>query len=588
MMMLRKKLEERGIEIDKKHKDLKLPKKNATIVVFYFDDNEVKNYTVFDKNKTEGMYLRYRSYGNFKRPLSFNYESDKDMESRLSLTYDCTTQYENDILDDSIEFEPEKSIIKTIKEWGKEEFINNMTQMLNKVCLENTTEEKKFDDFIVYFDVYNQIDGSVLSYDREQRLNQRLYELDETSKEGIKRKDCFGNNASGFNEKRFKANDIYFFSRNEDTDAYLKFGKNSTESFVIGTDSRNKISETYDVIKENKLFHKHKENNFTYIIIPILFPEEVKENYLFDEFSDEFEEYSKWEQNTNNIIKAMRLENVNKNLTDGIIIILQRPDNGATNLRYFKTPSNEEMINAVERWRDGLENTKSQNIIGVDKYFPPNIFRLVKMLNVKWSKPNSKYKAIETKNIIKINDAFDFFFDEKYAINKIADVFAENHVKMLIDSLGDKNVAYEGKKITHDYRKYLFPISNLILHKMGFRKEDYMEHWAFKVGEQFKYADKIHRFYFESRGMSCPKELIGYKYIFKFIRDPTESYGHFVVDILKYKNFAENKKNNNGLLQYNLKKLNEIKINETKFPEILSSEEKIILVKGYESHYEPK
>lgn len=205
----------------------------------------------------------------------------------------------------------------------------------------------------------------------------------------------------------------------------------------------------------------------------------------------------------------------------------------------------------------------------------PNIFDLLQQMNRKWML-GRQFRSLKHKRT-STDDAYRFFFDDPSAVAKIATIMAKLCC-MMTASMKLDSTPYE--------LRYLIPLRNIVLHKLGFEyKDQSMDHWAFRLGQLMQEANRIYRKFFVRRRSTVPVMLIGQKFAEAAYQNPRDAFATFLRDFAPCLHWAQ--ESNIYLLEY--RKLLKQIVEETKgdLPTRFLPQEAILFNAGY-LHYVPK
>lgn len=387
-----------------------------------------------------------------------------------------------------------------------------------------------------------------------KKLSDVLVALDQTEGDGL---DFLGKSLSGYEDifPQIKVNSsigrVPVYCRNNDNGCFARFGLNSVEACRLGSDSRRELSDVLQFVLDEK--HESKLDqagiwfSFTsgkrsadrptrdFLVLTTLFPhDEILEVGNKDVKSDD------WENHLRLIVASMKKLSTAAVQPFGQVVIIRKLK-GAWKVVMSESKDLAQISQYVERWVDGIYNGS------VPKFaHAPTVYSFTMFLNSVWNQSGKEIKRdlVSTYNI---EDTYNFLFDHQPTIIRIAQTFADRHVKAMIKMLGLKfKKSSDAKKDKKEAGssfdlQILGPMQNLILHKLGWtynEEEQCMHHWAFYLGQVLQEANRIYYKYFKTRGLDVP-DRIGQRFIMAAYLNPQMAYHNFILAFGPTHNWAE-------------------------------------------------
>lgn len=427
--------------------------------------------------------------------------------------------------------------------------VSDILNSLNADEIWNVFKEKELDKpFYIAFEIEDALINGLWTQKCIKSINDALWLLqDETKSVGL---DFFGNDESGYEEKSCKvkaAISFQYYSRNEDTNCYKKWGRNSTDACKIGALTRSKIDDLLQFVvskeheahfnKETKkdvfgLWYKYKcKNSFKYVLTSLMPYNLMMEAGGFNEDGTlaEVNKLTKkeWEDQSNQYCATLLAkENANPNHY-GQVLVINHPNNGADFIDYSRNIKGHELVQYMTDWKNGANNGSS-----CLNWKYPNIRNLFNCLNKSWKLEGNDFKKENSKKeIFSIEDIYEFFFNTKSAIKKVNNYVAMEIAPMMINSYKLKVYPFE--------LNYYVSLLNLLLYKQSILKENFMDHWSFCMGQIFHKADIIYKNFFEDRGVAPPKDWIGARFLQSAYKNPENAISSFNKSFHKYLQFAQ-------------------------------------------------
>jgi len=201
-------------------------------------------------------------------------------------------------------------------------------------------------------------------------------------------------------------------------------------------------------------------------------------------------------------IDRINLKDVSVTKEDRLrVLILAKVDSGNCAIALNKNLTISSMISLASAWRDGLDNHPDLRVQdaaakGANRLYPVSLY----------SEGNRRYVSsagslrIESEPIFRISDGFDLFFTHDARL-----------LNRIVGSIVDGSVSLVMAKKSSQIDKYtVAKLMALLLYLSGRTKEDYMESYAFLLGNVLQLMDLIHKEYHSSvRGCKNPTSLIG-------------------------------------------------------------------------------
>ena len=359
--------------------------------------------------------------------------------------------------------------------------------------------------------------------------------------------DAFGNDAEGW-EKTWNAcrpQCIKVFCRNQYTKCLSRYGLNSMESCRIGNKTRQQIGDLlFAITSPENQTHIIREGKKTTLVPGYWYrcSRGAKEKWIVIStiankqtailevpFVDDFDE-GIWSAETKKLLQLARQNSsVGKPISGQLLVIRQLK--AASVVEYSRMLDSEAIYRAVTEWDTGIHNGR----IPYHRLWLLNVVTLCKQLNTEYKWQKSRFIPLLNKPraLFTIADAYDLFltpslpdYDRERAVTGVTLAVLERLAK--VTSLVLRNKLADPQKPKEPTLTYLVPLCfNLILHKIGLRKETYMDHWAFCLGEMFSVADYIHRLYHASKGGNAPKSTLGAQYIHAAKENPRATLARF-------------------------------------------------------------
>jgi len=428
--------------------------------------------------------------------------------------------------------------------------------------------------------------NSVQSLTFFKALSQRLFELKVSASD---EKDWFGNSLEGAKEISqfqidFSGGRFFYYSRNEDNPCFARFGLNGKTACPIGSVTHNTIVQLvrgilspenqsyYDKVKKAQidgLWYTEMEGKGSVLVVSSLMPHD---NFLGSGTTSVRMGLQEYKDRCKQLIQGIQKQSAISADTFGYLLVIYRPPNGPCSVRLGQRVNSVALIEKIERWNAGLFNGSNRN----GDTLTIGAFRGI--VNSRWKREKKQIvkqkKKKDVGEYLSHAEGFQFFLDDASTIQKVVRWFEFAAVPiMLLDPLYDS--PYQNYE-----RGRLRAASNLILHKLGFQKEKFMEERAFLLGRLFDIANSLHRLYFKVRGATPPDQLIGHRYIRMAYDNPRRAFDLFCEDFAMYRNWAESAKH--GTVGTVLGAYQKIVNKMPALPFLWSTGEKSLLAQGFD------
>lgn len=510
----------------------------------------------------------YEYVYNKKRGLSFKITRDnpKNIAGHLEATIKLA-----ELMDDNPTFEPLQRLAKALKKMDVDTFIKDL---LNEIPKEEDSKK------VEYVSLEVATGTTVQTLDMMNAVALRLNELDKDKQgSGL---DDLGN--PGAISKNFKIESpfrLFFYSRNEDSPCYSRWGLNATDACRIGTETHRQVVQLLSWvldparkarrIKNEKgkfedtsgIWYQYIADSRNCLVISTLSPS-------FPEFQDMDEEdlgEETWEGYAKKVVDALLAKSDADPSAMGNVIIIQL-NKGASSLRYSLDVGLPTIAEKYRRWADGIYNG------GSARWTP--LKEVVRLIGCQYLRNQRGYYERKTTCHFNIEDGYGLLFDNPQSIDMALMLFVENTCRKMFS-------------FTLEQVKQVQPVLNLLLHKKGFvynRETESMDHWAFYLGKMLQTANWLHEIYLQDRTLEH-SNLVGQRYLANCFENPKSGYPSFCENFFTYLMDAE--RNNPGAAaRYHTlsAKFTEL-LNGQDLPSRPSLEERALIAQGY-SHYVPK
>ncbi len=230
------------------------------------------------------------------------------------------------------------------------------------------------------------------------------------------------------------------------------------------------------------------------------------------------------------------------------VFSLKKMDKARTKVVFHRNYSAQRLVDAANEWQVGCENIPNVLIRAWsdkkgewDIYKPatPYPLQLAKCLNHVWKMDGTT--ECETP-VIANYKGIELLFEEQPELfaSYLLTVLLQNSKGLLLFLGGNLNrddiISLKGL----DIHKILIPsILGLLLYKLNYKKEVYMNDASFLVGRMLKLADELHALYCkEVRGNNLPPQLIGNTLMIAALDSPVQALSQLALRLKPYYGWA--------------------------------------------------
>lgn len=608
---------------------------------------EIQEFPNFTDNCDWRRYYYLNNHNNgiaFKFPSDDASKSPDEIRSirtkRVASSFKCTSELWDELYEyvqsDNLKLNPFTDLVERLPKVDINKMVDDVVSYLSKI---KALEKPSY----VVMDVND--DNRIYTKSCMSEINRIL--VDKSNSGTSDCLDFFGQSDDGFEDDgcffKIPAGKLTYYSKNKDNKCYTRFGKIGSEACKIGSKTRAKVSKiaqfifsedkkfSYGNNTGDKLWFEIKDNKKKYIVASSIMPKDRfiqtesfgpteyfkklhkvmevplpkkppkgkdladKMKDLEDHFRSKFGqdalidlmiesglklELVDWERSINSFLETFDSPNHKTDTKKwGKVIVIDVSGNGQAVLKYDKTIDSESSKKYVEDWRNGLKNNSSLFVPG-GKWCALDIRDVLKILNKKWTMSKGQIALEDVVDTVKIQDVYEFLSNNPEAIKKFASVFSRNHVKTMIDIIG--GVADIEEKSGY-FRSLMFPFMNLLLYKLGIRKENFMDKWSYNLGRLFREANSIHRAYYTCNDRKPPAELIGHKFIQMSYYNPQRAFASFCKEFPVFQRWAENKMAEEGPKPFSLKSFRQLHETLVNLPNRMTDQDSILMACGYNS-----
>lgn len=326
--------------------------------------------------------------------------------------------------------------------------------------------------------------------------------------------------------------DTYLMSMNEDAPCQFRYGLISTQIFPVGRKTARNLNKallqittpdkkgrTWTAIpsfapkKQDLLIVYLEDRPVTAIMLASFFAEPLGG----DEMAEEL-----FEQTTKTVCDALRGEPSVHRSSLLRLMVLTKIDKGRAQVAFSETYSVSRILDAAEEWQSGAKNRPEIRILipgrkrGEKALWQeptsPSPASVQRCLRIKWVRSGANKCDVDGPAL---SDIYSALLDQGKESKAVAEKLLERTLTLTLplllglshaQRLGQNTISYEGRRTSLTAISLL----SILLHKLGYRKENFMEESFFLVGRLFSLADTLHKEYCKIvRKGKIPPQLIG-------------------------------------------------------------------------------
>ena len=279
------------------------------------------------------------------------------------------------------------------------------------------------------------------------------------------------------------------------------------------------------------------------------------------------------------------------------VFSLRKMDKARTKVVFHRNYSAQRLEDAAREWQQGCANIplirmrawgeeKGKTILAEPE--TPFPLQISDCLNRVWKMDDTSAGKVYS---VPKSSGVELLLDESTVVHQVPHLLAVavQNSKGLFLSLG--NVLHRNEVVDlkgFNKHKQLMPaVLGLLLWKLGFKKESYMDNSSYLIGRMLKLVDELHALYCkEVRKGSLPPQLLGNALMAAALDSPTQALAQLALRIAPYLGWARtNSSDSAGLSRYFLKELGlvESKLHHQALPTRLDDAARAQLLLGYVS-----
>lgn len=432
---------------------------------------------------------------------------------------------------------------------------------------ENTYKEF---DIPTVLDVDNYSDFSVRIFNKlvKRQVNEALLQKKELSTEhGI----CALSGVDGalendkFPEPKLPIlGQSYLYSMNKDAKCHTRYGRISIASYPVNKELAVELQNSLLFItaseRKGKTWCSVPGNNRKERDLLIVYLEKMPVNDIDFGFLGEQENMEgAFEVSAKQLCEALRGNPVISADDELRIFVLKSVDKGRRQVLFNSVFSVLKIIDGNEIWLKGAANHPEFSLIiplkkgekaKALKPFCPSPSDVMRLFHFQWIRNGLESSEVHG---CQLSDVYDLMFNDKEMNKKLCIEFLRlilRQLQPLLIGIGgaihsgqtDSISQYSLDKYSIESKKATLITVSLIailLYKLGFKKEDYMNEFAFKIGRILSLVDTLHREYSKDVRGDIPNQLLGNSMMKTALDNPKKALARLNQRLLVYKAWVD-------------------------------------------------
>jgi len=399
----------------------------------------------------------------------------------------------------------------------------------------------------------------------------------------------------------------YLYSNNENIPCLTRYSMKSLQAFKVSKriiiDINNAIGFLTQENRENKTWVRipgSKDKELNLLIAYVEDEPGIDDDIarLLGDAPNYEQEVIRFENLTEQVCRSFN-EKMERNSNARIkVVVLNRVDDGRKQVLISETYNINDIVLGITKWRKASENYPSIEYYIRDKQekklvkpycpYPGQILNFVKK-QWKWEVKNGERNLIfETIPGISLKEIYDVFIplrNEQELCERLLQKVNHQAQDLLI-SIGHlynrKRLFETNKNAIYDHCLAISLLS-ILLYKLNYYKEDYMNNVAFNIGRLMKLADILHREYcYIIRKGDIPPQLLGNSLLLTAAEFPNRALDLLRERIRIYMAWADTEKDAR-LAKWAVNNMSEVaqEINGKDIPESFNEAERAQVLLGY-------
>ncbi|MCX6179287.1 MAG: hypothetical protein NT163_07990 [Chlorobiales bacterium] len=356
----------------------------------------------------------------------------------------------------------------------------------------------------------------------------------------------------------------YLYSMNKDAKCHTRYGRISTASYPVNKELAVELQNSLLFITANEREGK------TWCSVPgsskkerdilIAYLEKMPVNDIDFSFLGEQENMEgEFEASAKQVCEALRGNPMISADDELRIFVLKSVDKARRQVLFNSVFSVSKIINGNELWLKGATNHPLFSLtIPLKKGekakalapFCPSPSAVMRFFHFQWIRNGQEKSEVHG---CRLSDVFDLMFADSELSKKLCIKFLKlvlRQVHPLLIGVGgalhlgqvNRNVQYSLDKYSIESKKATLVAVSLIsilLYKLGFKKEDYMNEIAFQIGRILSLVDTLHREYSKVVRDDIPNQLLGNSMMKTALDNPQRALARLNQRLLVYKAWVD-------------------------------------------------
>jgi hypothetical protein len=259
----------------------------------------------------------------------------------------------------------------------------------------------------------------------------------------------------------------------------------------------------------------------------------------------------RFESRAKEVIKALKSLESDGDPIDIQVFAVRKMDKARSKVVYYRDYTAQQVIDAAKCWQEGCANvpemlfkhwTKKGEKPERRPTLIPKPLDLARIINKVWKLDGSNAGTIPK---IKPYQGLELFFDKNIALEQyVLHVLLANAAGLL--SFVGNQLHGDGLKkygvlpeLLYDHQ-YLGAILGLLLYKLNYRKEEYMQNIPYLIGQFLKVSDELHALYCKVvRKGDVPPQLVGNSLMVAALETPVQALAQLAPRLKPYYAWAQ-------------------------------------------------
>jgi hypothetical protein len=356
----------------------------------------------------------------------------------------------------------------------------------------------------------------------------------------------------------------YLYSMNKDAKCHTRYGRISVASYPVNKELAVKLQNSLLSItateREGKTWcsvpgNSRKERDLLIVYLEKMPVNEIDFGFLGEQENMEGE----FETSAKQVCEALRGNPVISPDDELRIFVLKSVDKARRQVLFNSVFSVSSIIEGNQLWLKGAANhpafsltiplKKGENAKALAP-FCPSPSAIMRLFHFQWIRNGHEKSEV---NGCRLSDIYDLMFTDSEQSKKLCIKFLKMILRQLhplLIGIGgaihlgqvDRNFQYSLDKYSVEAKKATLVVVGLIaivLYKLGFKKEDYMNEIAFQIGRILSLVDTLHKEYSKVVRNDIPNQLLGNSMMKTALDNPQRALARLNQRLLVYKAWVD-------------------------------------------------